>query len=97
MKFNEIILQDKPVLVDLYADWCAPCRIQTPILQELKQKMGEQLSIIKVDVDKNPQLAARLQVRSIPTLMIFRKGEIKWKHSGVVQADELERIIQQNS
>jgi len=97
MKFNEIILQDKPVLVDLYADWCAPCRIQTPILQELKQKMGEQLSIIKVDVDKNPQLAARLQIRSIPTLMIFRKGEIKWKHSGVVQADELERIIQQNS
>lgn len=97
MKFNEIILQDKPVLVDLYADWCAPCRIQTPILQELKQKMGEQLSILKVDVDKNPQLAARLQVRSIPTLMIFRKGEIKWKHSGVVQADELERIIQQNS
>lgn len=96
MKFQEIINQSKPVLVDFYADWCGPCKIQTPILHELKQKMGDAVSILKINVDKNQNLAVQYQVKSIPTLMIFRKGEVRWRQSGVLQADELERLINQN-
>ncbi len=90
MKFQEIINQNKPVLIDFYADWCGPCKMQTPILQELKQKMGDEISVIKIDVDKNQRLAAQYQIRSIPTLMIFRNGEQKWKKTGVANLDELE-------
>lgn len=93
MTFNEIKNQDKAVLVDFFAEWCGPCQTQAPILQQLKDKMGDEVSIIKVDVDKNPKLAAHFQIRSVPTLMIFRKGEQKWKQSGVFTARDLESII----
>lgn len=96
MKFQEIINQNKPVLIDFYADWCGPCKIQTPILHELKQKLGEAVSIIKIDVDKNQRIAAQYGIRSIPTLMIFKNGEPKWRHAGVMQSDELESVISQN-
>jgi len=96
MKFQEIINQDKPVLIDFYADWCGPCKIQAPILHELKQKLGEAVSIIKIDVDKNQRIAAQYGIRSIPTLMIFKNGEPKWRHAGVMQSDELESVISQN-
>lgn len=96
MKFNEIINQDKPVLVDFFADWCGPCKVQAPMLSELKERVGEQASIIKIDVDKNPQVAAQFAVRGVPTLILFRNGEVKWRQSGVVPTDELERLIQQN-
>ena len=95
-KFQPIISQDKPVLVDFFAEWCSPCKMQAPILQDLKKKIGETASIIKIDIDNNQAVAAQFGIRSVPTLMIFKKGEVKWKQSGVFQADELEKLIKQN-
>ena len=95
-KFQQIISQDKPVLVDFFAEWCRPCKMQAPILQDLKKKIGETASIIKIDIDNNQAVAAQFGIRSVPTLMIFKKGEVKWKQSGVFQADELEKLIKQN-
>jgi len=96
MKFQEIINQDKPVLVDFFATWCGPCKMQTPILEELKQRIGDTAAIIKIDVDQNQQVAAQYQIRSVPTLVIFKNGEIKWRQSGVFQVNELERLINEN-
>ena len=96
-KFQEIISQDKPVLVDFFAEWCGPCKMQAPILQDLKKKIGETAHIIKIDIDKNQAVAAQFGIRSVvPTLMIFKKGEVKWKQSGDFQAEELEKLIKQN-
>ena len=96
MKFQEIINQDKPVLVDFFATWCGPCKMHAPILEELKQRVGDTASIIKIDVDQNPQVAAQYQIRSVPTLIIFKNGEIRWKQSGVFPTNELERLIKEN-
>ena len=87
--FSEIIHDNKPVLVDFYADWCAPCRMMKSILEEVKQKMGDDATIIKVDVDQNPAAAETYNVTGIPTLMIFKNGEIKWRQAGVVGANQL--------
>lgn len=96
MTFEEIINQDKPVLVDFYATWCGPCKMQAPILDEVKQRLGDQVSIIKIDVDQNQAAASKYQVRSVPTLMIFKKGEIRWRQAGVFPANELERLLKEN-
>ncbi len=93
MTFEEIIAKDKPVLVDFFAEWCGPCKMMPPILQEVKSKVGDTADIIKVDVDINQAVAVKYQIRSIPTLMLFRKGKALWRQSGVVPAVELEKII----
>jgi thioredoxin 1 len=95
LPFNELIAQDTPVLVDFYADWCAPCRMMPPILSELKSRMGEELMIIKIDTERNADIAIRYQVRGIPNLILFKKGHVIWQQAGVMQAPQLENIIRQ--
>src|SRR3954470_13376414 len=93
--FQEIIASEKPVLVDFSAEWCGPCKMMPPILQQVKSSLGDQVTIIKIDIDKNPSAASAYKVQSVPTLMIFKKGETKWRQSGVVQAGQLQEIINQ--
>ena len=95
--FNELIQSEKPVLVDFSAEWCGPCKMMKPILAELKTKMGEKATILKVDVDQNPQAAAAYRIQGVPTLILFKAGKICWRQSGVVQARELENIIHQHT
>lgn len=93
--FNAIINSSKPVLVDFFAEWCGPCKTMSPILKDVKTQLGDKSTIIKVDIDKNPQAANEYQVRSVPTLMIFKNGKAVWKQSGVVPANELVRLFNQ--
>lgn len=97
MTFNDIISGDTPVLVDFYADWCGPCKMMGPILQDLKKRLGDNINIIKIDAEKNPQAAIKYQVRGVPTLILFKDGEMLWQQSGVVQAPQLEQIINQKT
>lgn len=94
MTFNELIKGDKPVLVDFFAEWCGPCKAMTPILEQVKTQVGDSASIIKIDVDKNPQAASTFQVRGVPTLILFKQGKVIWRQSGVVAANELSSRIQ---
>lgn len=93
--FDELIQDETPVLVDFYADWCAPCRMMPPILQELKKNMGDKLTIVKIDTDRNPDLAIRYQVRGIPNLVLLYKGKVIWQQAGVVPMPTLQRLIEQ--
>ena len=89
MKFREIIQSDKPVLVDFFAEWCGPCKMMAPILKEVKQELGDTITIIKVDVDKNPQAASSYQVQGVPTLILVRKGQTIWRKTGAVTKSHL--------
>jgi thioredoxin 1 len=93
--FSDIINKDTPVLIDFFATWCGPCKAMSPILDDLKKQTGEQVSIVKIDVDKNPGVAAKYQVRGVPTLMIFKSGEQLWRQSGVYSAHDLKAILNQ--
>lgn len=94
--FQEVIKQDKPVLVDFYAEWCGPCKMMAPMLEDLKKRVGNSATIIKIDVDKSPQAAAAYQIQGVPTLMLFKNGKILWRKSGVVPTNELLNLIQSN-
>lgn len=91
--FEKIINENKPTLVDFFATWCGPCRIQGPILEEVKKRVGESANVIKIDIDANRELAARYTVQSVPTLILFKNGMAVWRTVGVQQADLLEQKI----
>ena len=92
-KFSELINQDKPVLVDFFAEWCGPCKMLSPILKQVKEDLGDGISIIKIDVDKNQSMAAKYQVRGVPTMILFKNGKQVWRQSGLLQKEEIIRII----
>lgn len=95
--FNEIIQSDKPVLVDFFATWCGPCQMLGPILKEVKANLGERISIIKIDVDKNQAVAAQYQVRGVPTMILFQNGKPLWRQSGVLSKEDLIKVILEKS
>lgn len=95
--FQNIINSDKPVLIDFYATWCGPCQMLAPILVDVKESLGDTVSIIKIDVDKNQEIAAQYQVRGVPTMMLFQKGKQLWRQSGVMAKHDIVKVIQEKS
>ena len=93
--FKDLIQGETPVLVDFSAEWCQPCKLMKPILEELHEKMGNEIRIIKVDIDQSPAASSFYNVTSVPTLMLFQKGKILWRQPGVVPALSLQKIINQ--
>lgn len=94
--FNNIINSGTPVLVDFHADWCGPCKMLAPILKQVKEEMGNALKIVKIDVDKNQSLASTYQVRGVPTMLLFKNGKQVWRQSGVLQKNDILRVVQQH-
>ena len=95
--FDKIIASEIPVLVDFFADWCGPCKMLAPILKEVKDELGSEVKIVKIDVDKNQPLAQKYQVRGVPTLMLFKDGKQVWRQSGVLQKDVIVATIKSHS
>lgn len=93
--FEQLISSEKPVLVDFFATWCGPCKMMHPILEELKQSVGDKATIIKVDVDQAQDFAAQYGVRAVPTLAIFKQGQLVWKEAGVHSAQQLQQVLEQ--
>ena len=91
--FSEIINDNKPVLVDFFADWCGPCKALAPVLEDAKSDLGNTVKIVKIDVDKNQPLAEKYQVRGVPTLILFKNGQQLWRQSGVVQKSDLIKLV----
>ncbi|MDP4240303.1 MAG: thioredoxin [Bacteroidota bacterium] len=94
--FDSIINENRPVIVDFHALWCGPCKVQSPILKQVADELGERVKVIKIDVDQNPVIASRYQIQSVPTLMIFKNGQIKYKQAGVHTKDQLKNILLNN-
>jgi thioredoxin 1 len=95
--FTDLINSDTPVLVDFYATWCGPCKMLMPVLKEVKDNMGGRVTILKIDVDRNKELAAQYQVRNVPTMVLFQNGQQLWRQSGVLTKDEIIKKIVDNS
>ncbi len=92
-KFQDIIAGDTPVLVDFFAEWCGPCKMIKPVLEELKKKMGNKIIILKIDIDKNISLFSEYRIQSVPTLVLWKQGEIIWRQSGALSLNELEQVL----
>lgn len=87
--FDKLISEDKPTLVDFFASWCGPCKMQSPIIEQVKKTIGDGANVIKVDIDSDSEKANRYKIQSVPTLFIFKNGEVKWRESGLHQADDI--------
>lgn len=95
-KFEDLIKSPVPVLVDFYAEWCGPCKAMKPVLEELKQIVGEKARIAKIDVDQHEELATRYRIQAVPTFILFKDGEAVWRHSGVIKSTELQEVIERH-
>lgn len=95
--FENIIQSEKPVLIDFFATWCGPCKMLAPILKEVKDGLGERITILKIDVDKNQALSSKYQVRGVPTMILFQNGKQLWRQSGVLSKEEIIKNILEKS
>ena len=95
--FEELIDSETPILIDFFAEWCGPCKTLSPTLQQLAQEVGDDLKIVKIDVDRNPKLATKYKISGVPTFMLFKKSELKWRQSGVLSLPQLKSVVQKFS
>ena len=95
--FDTIIQSETPVLVDFFAEWCGPCKAQSPILKEMAEELGDRIKVIKIDVDKNPEISRRYRIQGVPTIMLFKNNEIKFRQAGMMTKPQLMNVIMQNA